>query len=208
MAVTQGGPRAVPTWTELVGIGPDHGAEFLDKLVAKDDGWLCSLFDSLARIRGPVRDYLTDPVRMKRFYTAVRGRVTSPGPARPVFRANSDMMLLTTRLQMTTDGKPRIPGGLEVWRTLFTRDPQGKYDGKLTRLAATWKESDDVLEALFALSRKQVENEPLKIFMAISDVDRNRPEPLGLADRRPPDPRFSPDGPPVSRLQRIAAAQR
>jgi hypothetical protein len=35
-----------------------------------------------------------------------------------------------------------------------------------------------VIEALFALSRKTVENEPLKIFMAISDVDRNRQQPL------------------------------
>jgi hypothetical protein len=180
-AVTPGGAHAIPMWTELVGVGPDKGAEFLDRLVTKDDGWLCSLYDALARIRGPVRDYLTDPARMKRFYTAVRGRVTSPGPARPVFRANSDMMLLTTRLQVSADGKPHIPGGLEVWKNLFIKDPQGKYDGKLTRLASTWKEPDDVLEALFALCRKQVENEPLKIFMAVSDVDRNRAEPLSTA---------------------------
>ena len=180
-AVAPGGQRSAAAWTELVGASPDKGAEFFDKLVIKDDGWLCSLYDSLARIRGPVRDYLTDPVRMKRFYAAVRGRVTSPGPARPVFRANSDMMLLTTRLQVSADGKPHIPGGLEVWKTLFTKDPQGKYDGKLTRLATTWKEPDDVLEALFALCRKQVENEPLKIFMAMSDLDRNRSESLAPA---------------------------
>ena len=31
-------------------------------------------------------------------------------------------------------------------------------------IAASWKDPDDVLEALFALSRKAVENEPLKIF--------------------------------------------
>ena len=102
------------------------------KLIAKDDGWLASLYDALARIRGPVRDYLTDPSRMKRFYTAVRGRITSPGPARPVFRSNTDMMLLTTRLRMDANGKPHIPGSLEVWKTLFTTHPQGKYDGKLT----------------------------------------------------------------------------
>jgi len=54
--------------------------------MAKDDGWLASLYDALARIHGPVQDYLTDPVRMKRLYSAVRGRVTTPGPARPVFR--------------------------------------------------------------------------------------------------------------------------
>jgi len=178
--VTPGGPRAAGAWTELVGAPPSHGAEFLDKLVTKDDGWLCSMFDALARIRGPVRDYLTEPARLKRFYAAVRGRVTSPGPARPVFRSNTDMMLLTSRLQVA-GGKPHIPGSLEVWKGLFARDTQGKYDSKLAKQAATWKEPDDVIEALFGLCRKQVENEPLKIFMTVSDVDRNRAEPLAPA---------------------------
>ena len=180
-AVIPGGQRSAAAWAELAGASPDHGAEFFDKLVSKDDGWLASLYDALARIHGPVEEYLTDPVRMKRFYTAVRGRITSPGPARPVFRSNTDMMLLTTRLRLDADGKPHIPGSLEVWKNLFVSHPQGKYDGKLTRLATTWKEPDDVLEALFALCRKAVENEPLKIFMAISDVDRNRAKPLEAA---------------------------
>jgi hypothetical protein len=180
-AVTPGGARSAAAWGELAGAPPDQGAAFFDKLIAKDDGWLASLYDALARIHGPVRDYLTDPARMKRFYTAVRGRITSPGPARPVFRSNTDMMLFTTRLRLDANGKPHIPGSLEVWRNLFINHPQGKYDGKLTRLATTWKDSDDVLEALFALCRKTVENEPLKIFMALSDVDRNRAAPLEAA---------------------------
>ncbi len=180
-AVVPGGPRAAPIWADLVGAQPSNGGEFFAKLIAKDDGWLCSLYDAIARIRGPVRDYLTDPSRMKRFYTAVRGRITSPGPARPVFRSNTDMMLLTTRLQIDPGGKPHIPGNLEVWKALFTSNPQAKYDGKLTRLAATWKDGDDVMEALFALCRKSVENEPLKIFMAATDLDRGRPTPLAAA---------------------------
>jgi hypothetical protein len=177
-AVVPGGQRSAAAWTELAGASPDKGPEFFDKLMAKDDGWLASLYDALARIHGPVQDYLTEPARMKRFYSAVRGRITSPGPARPVFRSNTDMMLLTTRLRIGQDGKPHIPGGLEVWKNLFVNHPQGKYDGKLTRLATTWKEPDDVLEALFALSRKAVENEPLKIFMTVSDLDRTRKTPL------------------------------
>ena len=180
-AVIPGGQRSSAAWAELAGAPPDKGAEFFDKLMSKDDGWLASLYDALARIHGPVQEYLTDPVRMKRFYTAVRGRITTPGPARPVFRSNTDMMLLTTRLRLNADGKPHIPGNLEVWKNLFINHPQGKYDGKLTRLATTWKEPDDVLEALFALCRKAVENEPLKIFMAISDLDRNRVAPLEAA---------------------------
>jgi len=177
-AMVPGGQRSAAAWAELAGASPDKGAEFFEKLMIKDDGWLASLYDALARIHGPVQDYLTDPSRMKRFYTAVRGRITTPGPARPVFRSNTDMMLLTTRLRIDAGGKAHIPGNLEVWKNLFVNHPQGKYDGKLTRLATTWKDPDDVLEALFALCRKAVENEPLKIFMAITDLDKNREKPL------------------------------
>jgi hypothetical protein len=180
-AVVPGGQRSAGMWAELVGASADQGGAFFDKLLAKDDGWLASLYDALARINGPVRDYLVEPARMKRFYTAIRGRITSPGPARPVFRSNTDMMLLTTRMRLDPNGKPHIPGSLDVWKELFTNNPQAKYDGKLTRLAASWKEPDDVLEALFALSRKSAENEPLKIFMAINDLDRNRSKPLEAA---------------------------
>src|ERR1039458_3707727 len=87
-AIVPGGARSAAAWAELTGASPDKGTEFFDKLLAKDDGWLASLYDAVARIHGPVQDYLTDPVRMKRFYTAVRGRIASPGPARPVFRSN------------------------------------------------------------------------------------------------------------------------
>lgn len=180
-AVTPGGTRSAAMWTELVGVSPDKGAAFFERLISRDDGWMASFFDALARIDGPLRDYLTEPARMKRFYMAVRGRVTSPGPARPVFRSNTDMMLLTNRLRLEPDGRPHVPGNLEVWRNLFIRHPHGRYDGRLTRLASSWKEPDDVVEALFALCRKAVENEPLKIFMALSDLNRWRAQPLEAA---------------------------
>jgi hypothetical protein len=154
---------------------------FVEKLVTKDDGWMASYFDALSRISGPALDYLTEPNRLKRFYAALRGRVTSPGPARPVFRANTDLMLLTTRLYVKPDGQPHIPGGIEVWKQLFIKHPHGKYDGKLTKAATGWTQPDDVLEALFGLSRKAVENEPLKIFLALSDIDRRRAQPLAPA---------------------------
>ena len=77
-AVVPGGARAVAAWTELAGISPDQGAAFFEKLLASDDGWMASYYDALARIHGPVRDYLVEPARMKRFYAAIRGKVTSP----------------------------------------------------------------------------------------------------------------------------------
>jgi hypothetical protein len=177
-AVVPGGAKSAGAWGDLAGVSPDKGPEFFERLMTKDDGWLASLFDALARINGPAGDYLTEPARLKRYYAAIRGRVTTPGPARPVFRSNTEMMLLTARLYVDVNGRVHIPGGLDVWRELFQRNPRGKYDAKLSRAAANWQDPDDVVEALFALCRKPVDNEPLKIFMALSDLDRNRAQPL------------------------------
>lgn len=177
-AIVPGGSKSAAAWADLVGSSPDKGAEFFEKLMGKDDGWLASLYDSLARIHGPLQDYLTDPARMKRFYAAVRGKVTTPGPARPVFQSNTEMMLLTTRLHIDSSGRVHVPGDLEVWKDLFQKNPKGKYDAKLSKAAVNWTDADDVVEALFALCRKPVENEPLKVFLALSDIDRNRAQPL------------------------------
>ncbi len=178
-AIVPGGERSAAAWAELAGTSPSHGAAFFDKLLSKDDGWMASYFDALARVNGPVQDYLTQPERLKRFYMAVRGRVTSPGPARPVFRSNTDLMLLTTRLRLEPNGRPHVPGNLDVWKNLFVSHPHSaRYDSRLSKAAAAWKDPDDVLEALFGMCRKLVENDPLKIFMAISDLDRWRAKPL------------------------------
>ena len=177
-AVVPGSPQA---WAELTGASPKNGGAFFEKLLETDDGWLASYFDALSRIDGPTAVYLEDPQRMKKFYWAVKGKITTPGPARPVFRSSTELMLLTTGLRIGPDGQPHIPGDLEVWKTLFVKHPHGKYDGKLTRAATNWRNSEDVVEALFALCRKQVENEPLKIFLALNDIDRRRTQPMSPA---------------------------
>ena len=177
-AMVPGGTRSEKMWAELTGVSPEKGAAFFEKLIEKDDGWLASYYDSLARINGPVQVYLTEPERLKRFYTAMRGRVTSPGPARPVFRANTDLVLLTTRMRMDLDGKPHLPGGLDIWKNLFAGKTQAKYDPRLAKAAPGWKDPEEVIEALFGMSRKVVENEALKTFMALTDIERNRAKPL------------------------------
>jgi len=179
VAIVPGGEKAWPSWTELAsGKSPKEGSVFFERMLTRDDGWAAAYFDALARISGPSRDYLLEPKRMQRFYSAMRGRITSPGPARPVFRASTDLMLLTQRLRIEPNGKPHIPGSLDIWKNLFIAHPHGKYDGKLTKAANGWKEPDDLVEALFALCRKAVENEPLKVYMAITDLNRYRAKPL------------------------------
>lgn len=182
VAVVPGSPRV---WAALVGVSPSNPGAFYAKLIGTDDGWLASYFDALSRLRGPTAAYLTQPDRMKRFYEALRGKITSPGPARPVFRSSTELLLLTTSLRIDPNGQPHVPGDLDVWRVLFVKHPHGKYDGRLTRSANSWHNNDDLIEALFGLSRKMVENEPLKIFLALNDIDRGRSKPISaqLASR-------------------------
>ncbi len=52
-----------------------------------------------------------------------------------MFRSNTDMLLLTTRLRLDPDGKPHLPGGIDVWKNLFAEKPDAKYDAKLTKAA-------------------------------------------------------------------------
>ncbi|MGB9606725.1 MAG: hypothetical protein ACPL88_12690, partial [Bryobacteraceae bacterium] len=92
--------------------------------------------------------------------------------------SNTDLLLLTTRLRLEPDGRPHMPGGLEVWKNLFLTHPHARSDARLTRAVAAWRDPDDVLEGLFALCRKSVENEPLRIFMTLSDLNRRRGKPL------------------------------
>ncbi len=172
-------PGSSKAWASMVGVSPDKPGAFFERLLTTDDGWMAGYFDTLSRLEnGPALTYLTQPERVKRVYDALRGKITSPGPARPVFRSSTDLMLLTAALRIGPNGEPQIPGNIDVWRTLFIKHPHGKYDGKLTRSASTWRSSDDLVEALFGLSRKTADNEPLKIFLTLNDIDRNRTKPI------------------------------
>lgn len=175
--IVPGGTRTQSKWEGLVGASVTKPAEFFMKLIAVDDGWLACYFDALSRIEGPAKDYLTDPNRMERFYEALRGKITSPGPARPVFRANTDMLIFTHRLRLDADGRPHVPGTLAVWKTLFA-DKKFVDDKKLRRAAPGWQEPDDLIAALFALSRSYIENVPLRMFVASSEMNRLREKPL------------------------------
>jgi hypothetical protein len=174
-------PGPAKAWAEIAGASPAQGAAFYQKILEQDDGWLASYFDAMARLDSPIGAYLVQPEHMKRFYNALRSKVTTPGPARPVFRASTDLLLLTTSLRLDHDGQPHIPGGLDVWKPLFTKHPHGKRERKLSKEVNSWRSPDDLLEALFGMCRRAVDNETLRIFLALNDIDRDRVHPLSPA---------------------------
>ena len=51
----------------------------------------------------------------------------------------------------------------------------------LAKAAPNWTQPDDVVEAVFGMCRKMIENEPLQMFIAVTNIDRARTKPLSPA---------------------------
>ncbi len=124
-----GGPPAESAWQHLVGVSPHSPGEFVVALLTKDDGWLAPYYDALSRVSGPQQAYFTEPHHLAQFYQALRGRITSPNPAKSVFRPDPGLLLLVTRMPLDPDGQPHVPGNLGVWSEM----PSGPNDSKRAR---------------------------------------------------------------------------
>lgn len=161
-----GGPAAAGTWKQITGAEPGRPGEFIPALLMKDSGWAAAWFDALWYASPGQLQYLTDPQRLVRFYAALRGSNTRPGPAWSIFRGNAQMLLLITRLRIAPNGKPLLPGGPDFRKLVsgVRASPQGP--------------EDDILEALFAQTRDPDENSQLRVFLALNEIDRPRTDPL------------------------------
>ncbi len=169
-----GGASADLAWKKLVGASPDSPSEFILKLLTKDEGWMAAYFDTLSRVNRARQAYFTDPQRLQRFYEALRGRDINPSPVRPVFRPNAGLLLLTARLQLETNGQPHIPGNLDVWKEFMRRKADSKAIRDWGRRANRWTSPEQLLEAMFALSRVYSEESPVQVFLMLNDIDEGR----------------------------------
>jgi len=173
-AVVPGGPAAAPAWKSLVGASPDSPAEFVTKLLTKDQGWAAAYFDALARVNGTQQSYFTDAQRLSRFYEALRGNDVSPGAARTVFRPDPGLLLLATRLQLDPDGQPHVPGDLQVWSQIVARQNDSKTAKEWAKRAGRWTRPEQLLEGLVALSRVESDNGVLQMYLTFNEIDRGR----------------------------------
>src|SRR6266481_2807900 len=176
--VLPGGPVAAPAWKDLVGANPDVPAEFIPKLLAKDNGWLAAYFDALSSVVPSQQSHFTEPARLRRFYEMFRGKDTSDAGT-GVFRRDAGLFLLMTRLRWEPNGDPYIPGNLEVWKKIFRQKTDSKIVRDWGRRAEHWNQPIQLLEALSAISRVQTETGPLQSYLMLSELDARRP-----ADRR------------------------
>jgi hypothetical protein len=174
--VVPGGLAAEPAWRGLVGASPGSPAEFVVKLLSKDEGWPAAYFDVLSRVSRSQQEYFTEPRHLERFYQALRGQDASPGPARPVFRPAPDLLLLVSELPIDASGQPRIPGDVQVWKEILAsrRKDHSKIIREWVKRADRWNSPDQVVEGMVGLSRVSTPDSPVDIFLILSDINRNR----------------------------------
>jgi hypothetical protein len=172
-----GEPASENMWKDLVGASPRAPDDFIPKLLGKDNGWLAAYFDVLSRINREQQDHLTQSPRMRRLYEAFRGAEVDVSATRGVFRKAPELLVLFSRVEWDSSGKPRIPGNLDVWKQIVNNQ---KGDAKVVKDWAkrshTWDNSEQVLEAMTAFARLSSDTGPLQIFLMLNEMDSGRPD--------------------------------
>jgi len=172
--VVPGGRDAERGWRNLAGADPDKPGEFVLGLLEKDEGWLAAYFDTLGRVPREQQAYFTEPDRLRRFYEALRGNDLSPSPARPVFRPVAGLQFLLSRTYIGADGQPHIPGNLQVWKEVFRRKSDSRVVRDWARKSVGWNRPEQLMEAMFSVSRVAGDDTPLQVFLLLTEIDRRR----------------------------------
>jgi len=172
--IVPGGADAEPAWKDLVGVSPDSPGEFVSQLIAKDKGWLAAYFDALSRAKRSQQLYFTDRHRMRLFYEALRSADSSAEATKGIFRPAPGLMVLATLLQFDANGEPHVPGNIAAWRIILsqkTGSPAGRVWGKRANHINT---PEQLVQALFGLSRVNSAVGPLQIYLALCELDSRR----------------------------------
>jgi hypothetical protein len=172
--VVPGGEPAESAWKSLAGANPSSPREFIPALLTKDQGWLAVYFDALSRVNQSQQAYFTDSRHIHRMYQALLDQGPAPSPARPAFRPDAGLLLLMSRLDVDSAGRPDVPGGLEVWGEILRRKTDSKVIRDWGKRSANWKDPDELVEAMVALSRVPTVDGPLQLYLKLNEIDRGR----------------------------------
>ena len=176
-----GGVAAESAWKSMAGADPSNPGEFISRLLAKDEGWLAVYFDALSSVSPSQQAYFTKPDKLQHFYEAFRGRNISPGPTRHAFRPDPGLILLLTRLEVEPNGQPHVPGNLAVWKDILKNIHDSKAAQEWSKRIGKGSRPDELVDAMFALSRESSPNGGLQVYLLLSEIDRARSAQLRLS---------------------------
>ena len=169
-----GGPQADHAWQELVGANPSSPDDFIEHLYSRDRGWMAAYFDAISRVGRTQQVHLSEGSRLKQLYEVYRRASNNIYATRGVFARNADLLILFSRLQWQPDGSPYIPGGLAVWKDIFSLGSTPKMVHEWVRNARTWDSPEQLLMTLVACSNFPTEAGPLQIYLTLSSIDGAR----------------------------------
>ena len=170
-----GGSKAEADWKDLVGASPQSPGDFVPKLLARDKGWLAVYFDSFARISRERQERFAEGHHLKTYYAAFRASDSSSDAARPAFRLAPGLLLLLTRLQWDQEGQPLVPGNLDLWKQILNQKSDHKVVRDWGKRSAHWTGPEELLAALFNLSRVDTSDGPLQMYLLFSQLESTRP---------------------------------
>jgi hypothetical protein len=174
--VVPGGEGAVPAWKSLVGANPDSPRDFVRALVSKDMGWMAAYFDVLSRASRRQQVRFTEGKRLRTFYDALRAADPNSSATKGAFRPAPGLLLLVTRQQWDTDGEPHVPGGVAVWKDILRQKSDSKLVREWGKRANRLTTPEQLLQAMFALTRATTDSGPLQAYLMLSEVDMRRSE--------------------------------
>ena len=169
-----GGAASDSAWEELAGASPNRPADFIPRLLLKDKGWLAAYFDVLSSVNQKQQAAFTEPHRLRRCYEALRPPKKSVSATTGVFRPGAGLFLLVTQAQWEQNGEPAVPGGLAVWRELLAHNKDASHATKEKSKGSRIDTPEELLQAMFALSRQETESGLLEAYLAMVDLDGRR----------------------------------
>ena len=118
-----GGASTEKLWTEIVGAPPTHPSDFVRRLFSKGQGHLAFLYDSVAQLDEPSRQFALAGHRVDRVRALEQQfqRVTFDlkPRERPFFRPFLDPFLTLGAIEVTDDGAPVGPTARGLWDLVF-----------------------------------------------------------------------------------------
>jgi hypothetical protein len=169
-----GGAAKEAAWGELVGANPGAPADFIPRLLLKDKGWLVAYFDALWMVHRKQQDEFSEPERLRRFYGAFRPADRSVTASTGVFRPAPSLILLLNQVQWDENGQPLVPGGLDIWREILAHRKQAIRALHEKEKNYRIRTPDDLLEAMFAFSHRDQDNNPLMAYLTLTSIDSRR----------------------------------
>ena len=182
VVVVPGGASGERGWEDLVGANVKSPGEFIPHLLATDRGWMAAFFDALSRTSQTRQAHLAEAARLKRLYEAYRSTAPRTQASEGVFSNNAELLVLFTRVRWGQDGEIQVPGNLEIWKEVFTRQAKSNSMGDWARRTQNWNSPERLLEGLVASSNIATDGGPLQIYLTLSAINSARSSATQLSD--------------------------